>query len=257
MIEVLAALLICAGTAMALRGGWDVTQLPRFDSKVLFLAILSIVAAVMIFGPVFGTMVIVAVVIHEMGHVMAYRVCGHSDARFRLIPLFGGVAISNNAPRTQTHDFYITLLGPAIGLGPMALAFALSITLRADFPFVASMMAAFGMTTAALNAFNLMPFYPLDGGRILRLATASLWPAAEMVAAGLMVGLLLIFAVLAKSFLIGIIAVIGFQALRTEGGRKRVAPVMEKATALAALAAYGFTLAAFIVGGLPLLRAIL
>ena len=255
MLELVVAAALCVATAKALRGGWALAQLPKLDSKVLFLAVISIVAAVLVFGPVFGVLIIIAVIIHELGHVMAYRVCGHDDARFRLIPLLGGVAISNRAPKTQTDDFFITLMGPAIGLAPMVLAFALSYVLSDVAPVVAVLLSAFGMTVAALNAFNLLPLYPLDGGRMIRLATSSLWPAAELFVAGGMVALLVLLAVVMKSLIIGLIALMGFQSIRAEAQRRRKPQPMKKATALLALAAHIFTLAAFILGALPIITA--
>ncbi len=255
MIEVLAAIAICVATAKALQGGWDFAQLPKIDRKVLFLAVISVVAAVIVFGPIFGLMAIVAVIVHEMGHVMAYRVCGHLDARFRLIPLFGGVAISSRAPKTQSDDFFITLMGPAIGLGPMALSLSLSIALTDSMPFAAGLFWACGVTTAMLNLFNLLPLYPLDGGRMVRLATSSLFPAAEIFVAGGMVGLLILLAVVMKSIFVGFIALMGFQSLRVEAQRARKPVPMKKAAALLALAAYVFTFAAFLIGALPLVTA--
>lgn len=255
MLEVLAALAICVATAKVFKGGWALAQLPKLDSKVLFLAVVSIAAAVLIFGPVFGVLIIIAVIIHEMGHVMAFRVCGHSDARFRLIPLLGGVAISSRPPKDQANDFFITIMGPAIGLAPMVLAFSLSYLLRDSAPLISVLLSAFGMTVAALNAFNLLPLYPLDGGRMISLATSSLWPAAEIFVAGGMVALLVLLAVVMKSFIIGLIALMGFQSIRVEAQRARKPVPMKKATALVALAAHAFTLAAFVLGALPIITA--
>jgi hypothetical protein len=79
------------------KGSFALTWSPQ----ALALAVLSIGAAVAYYGVSGGIAIIVAVMWHEWGHVIAYRVAGHSDARFRLIPLFGCVALSMTCRRRK------------------------------------------------------------------------------------------------------------------------------------------------------------
>jgi len=82
-----------------------------WSPQALALAALSIGAAVAYYGASGGIAIIVAVMWHEWGHVMAYRVAGHTDARFRLIPRFGGVALSNQSTKDHAADCFVTLMG--------------------------------------------------------------------------------------------------------------------------------------------------
>lgn len=112
-VFLLCALAACFGTALALRGSWTSllkTTILGLDPQGLGISTL----AVIFFGPVFGICIILVIVIHEFGHVAAFRVAGHHDASFRLVPLMGGYAISNRAVDTQEEDVFITLMGPAI-----------------------------------------------------------------------------------------------------------------------------------------------
>ena len=171
MLYVLAALALCWVTWLTLRGGWRGArgfQFAGFDLSSGAMGALAVAAAMYFWGVIYGIALIVAVVIHEFGHVAAFRVCGHSDARFRLIPLIGGVAISNQAPASADRAFFITLMGPAINLGPMALCFALADLLADTESVVVFQVAGYlyvqAMVLASLNFFNLLPLWPLDGG---------------------------------------------------------------------------------------------
>ena len=148
------------------------------DMQGLGMGVLAFVAAAWYFGPLYGVAIVLSVMIHEFGHVAAYRIAGHDDARFRLIPLMGGVAISDRAPETQAHDFFITLMGPGICLAPMALAYALSDAIHPYSADASEFLWVFAIVTGALNFFNLLPFWPLDGGRCLRILTDTYVPGA-------------------------------------------------------------------------------
>ena len=160
------ALAACFGTALALRGSWTsplkITIL-GLDPQGLGISALAVIAAVIFFGPVFGICIILVIVIHEFGHVAAFRVAGHHDASFRLVPLMGGYAISNRAVDTQEEDVFIILMGPAICLAPMLLAYALVLFATQYFPAAVSPLYTFSGIAGALNFFN--PVADLAAGR--------------------------------------------------------------------------------------------
>jgi Zn-dependent protease len=172
MLSLVLSLILMSGTWLALRGGMVAEAgltVVGLDFDSLGMALLAVLAACWFWGPMYGLALILAVMIHEFGHVAAYRVCGHMDARFRLIPLMGGVAISDRSPDTQAKDFFISLMGPGISVAPMALAFALSGMMPAGLEGAAEFLWVFAVVTASLNFFNLLPLWPLDGGRCLHL----------------------------------------------------------------------------------------
>jgi len=247
-----------AVTGVTLRGGWrsqNRFQIVGMDAQGLLLGALAVAAAMFFFGPLFGLALVLSVAIHEFGHVAAYRVCGHSDARFRLIPLLGGVAISNQAPASQEKQIFISIMGPAICLGPMLLGFALSEVLPYSMVGLADFCYTFAIVTGALNFFNLLPFWPLDGGRIVQILAFSFWPPAATVVATMMSAALIVAAIALKSMMLLFFAIMGAQSLVSSHQLVHYQRPMGRPRAVLCLFAYLATLAAFGFGGLPMLAA--
>jgi Zn-dependent protease len=108
-----------------------------------------------------GLALFTSVVLHELGHALAARAYGIGTDNITLYP-FGGIASITGNPRSAWEEFVIAIAGPAVN-------FAL-------FVIFAVLWAATGwaslVTIAAINlsmgVFNLVPAYPMDGGRVLR-----------------------------------------------------------------------------------------
>ncbi len=244
--------LMCLATGYALRGGLFAkrkTEIVGMDMQGLAFGGLSIAAAMWFFGPMVGIAIIFAVVIHEYGHVCAFRVAGHADARFRLIPLMGGVAISDSIPASQEKDFFITLMGPAIGLGPMILALGLSGIMWGVSVDVAVFMSTFAMVTGALNFFNMLPFWPLDGGRMLRVIAHAFWPPLAYLLAIAMSAAFVAAAIAMQSFVLFFFALMGVQSLASSNMLAQVQRPLSRKRAVLAACAYLFTAATFFFGG--------
>ena len=209
------------------------------------------------YGWIFGLALVLAVILHEFGHVAAYRVCGHSDARFRLIPLLGGVAISSRLPATQGAAFFIAIMGPAICLAPMTLAFALSDLLLALSPGFATFLFAFGMVLAAFNFVNLLPFWPLDGGRMVQVLCQTFlpWATRQVSIAMTVIGAAL--ALFSGSYFLLFFILISWGGLMQAEQILGVQTPMTKRHGLIGLAAYAVTAAAFFKGGSFLLQGLL
>ena len=257
LVALLIAVGLVAATLYALRGGLvgrgHVLTFAGFDANAALMGVLAVAAAVYFYSPIYGIALILSVMIHEFGHVAAFRVCGHSDARFRLIPLMGGVALSNQAPASQEKQFFITLMGPAICLAPMALCMALL-----EFEAVYSSPAvdliwAFAVVTGSLNFFNLMPFWPLDGGRIVSVLLRTFLPGAVTQATMAMAAASIVLAIYSQSMLFLAFALMAAQNLVMRGDVGQVQRPMGKGRGALALAAYLATTAAFGLTGWPLL----
>jgi len=109
-VSLLAALLtagVLRLTFRTLAGGWR-GPARRIDLRpsgaAWMIGGLSVLLAIYFFGPLAGLALVIVVVVHEYGHVAAFRVAGHGDATFRLIPLLGGVAISKRQPRRSAPE---------------------------------------------------------------------------------------------------------------------------------------------------------
>jgi Zn-dependent protease len=115
-------------------------------------------------------MLYVSVVLHELGHSAVALHYGLPVKKITLF-LFGGVTQMDEEPPSAIAEFMIAMSGPFVSLCLAFLFFEAK-------PFVASVDPLFAMfkylayINLALAAFNLIPGYPLDGGRVLR---AILW----------------------------------------------------------------------------------
>ncbi|NSX54912.1 metalloprotease [Parasulfitobacter algicola] len=250
------ALALCALTTYTLREGLFANgrgQLSGFDTEGFLLGIAAFGAAAWFFGPLYGVALVISIMVHEYGHVAAYRICGHHDARFRLIPLMGGVAISDRAPGTQLESFFISLMGPAICLAPMALAFALSDIIEPYWFEASNALWIFGSVTGIINFFNLLPFWPLDGGRCLRNIAYAFWPALATFLAVAMSAAFAAAALWMQSTALFIFALFGAQSLLMTPDLSNLQDAIPRRHAIIAAAAYGFTLAAHFVGGFALI----
>ena len=258
MLETVLSLALLSGTWLTLRGGFigpgRGLQVIGYDTSALGLGALAVAAAMYFYGWQFGIALIITVAIHEFGHVAAFRVCGHTDARFRLIPLFGGVAISNQTPSRQDKDFFISLMGPAICLAPMMVFFAVSDVIVEQSWQAANFLYILGLTMGALNFFNLLPFWPLDGGKITRILTYTYIPWATRPVTIAMSAAAAALAVLTQSWFLLIFVLMGWQSAIQSERLIEVQRKMSPQRGALALAAYFFTAAAFFVGGYPIVR---
>ncbi|MGZ6964048.1 MAG: site-2 protease family protein [Acidimicrobiia bacterium] len=111
------------------------------------------------------------VVVHELSHSFVARARGAEVEEILLFPL-GGVSKLHNLPESPKDEFAIAIVGPlaSIGLGLAAAGLCL-VTGRALVPIdllAGAWLARFAWLNLILGVFNLLPAFPLDGGRVLR-----------------------------------------------------------------------------------------
>ena len=112
-------------------------------------------------------LVFTVIVLHEYGHALTARYFGIATRDITLYPI-GGIASLEYMPRNPRQEFLIALAGPAVNIVLAALFYFL-------FP---QGMIRFWMVwiNMILAAFNLLPLFPSDGGRILRAFMAFFMP---------------------------------------------------------------------------------
>lgn len=123
-----------------------------------------------ILGAASAFMLFVCVLLHELGHsvvAMRYRISVRSITLF----LFGGVSQIEGEPPSAGAEFWIAIAGPAVS-GALAVIFALIRPAVAGVPPLSALTTYLAYINGALAVFNLIPGFPLDGGRVLR---AILW----------------------------------------------------------------------------------
>lgn len=136
--------------------------------------------------------VFACVLAHEFGHVLMARRFGIPTSDVTLLPI-GGVANMARMPEDPGQELWIALAGPAVNV-VIALLLVVLAGARLDPAGVTTAVtgaADFATRLAAVNivlvVFNLLPAFPMDGGRVLR-AVLSWWmgrPQATRIAAGI------------------------------------------------------------------------
>ncbi len=125
-------------------------------------------------GLVTSLLFFASVVLHELGHAVVARQFGVPVRSITLF-VFGGVAQIGQEPPSAGAEFWIALAGPVVS-GALAVAFHVFRAVATP----ATPLQALGTYLAYINAtlalFNLIPGYPLDGGRVLR---AIVWEATR------------------------------------------------------------------------------
>jgi Zn-dependent protease len=123
-----------------------------------------------IVGGVASILLFASVLLHELGHsVLALR--EKVPVKGITLFIFGGVAQIGREPPTAGAEFRIAIAGPLTSLGLAAFFGGLAVVF-ADFAVLAAPLAYLGSINLLLAAFNMIPGFPLDGGRVLR---AALW----------------------------------------------------------------------------------
>lgn len=154
-------------------------------------------------------LLVAVLALHESGHYIGMLLFGYRDVRMFFIPFFGAAVTGKKHAAPAWQQIIVLLLGPLPGI---VLALVLYLILRPEQQTVAyeGIVMLLG-----LNAFNLLPLLPLDGGRVMHLLIFRRHPVLEVLfrllaAAGLgglallsglwILGLIAVFTVLGTGF---------------------------------------------------------
>jgi Zn-dependent protease len=145
-------------------------------------------------GLLLSTMLTVAIVLHEFGHMAAYRAFGHQRVRMIFVPLLGGIAIGGR-PYASRFEVAVCAL---MGAGMSAFLVPPLIALHDAVGGVkGAAILVFLLIVGAFNLLNLLPMHRFDGGQVLRqvfssrrgLLVASFLVALVVVSVGWRIGL--------------------------------------------------------------------
>jgi len=130
-----------------------------------------------IVGVVSALLLFIAVLVHELSHSYIAKKNGLPIARITLF-FFGGVSEMSEEPKDAGLEVRMAAAGPLTSFAIAAILGALWYVGRlVSFPTpVIAVLGYNALINAALGAFNLIPAFPLDGGRVLR---GSLWRSSK------------------------------------------------------------------------------
>src|SRR6267142_95338 len=153
-----------------------------------------------IHGTIFVVLLFLCVVLHELGHALTARSFGIRTPDITLLPI-GGIARLERIPEEPKQELLIAIAGPLVNV---AIAAVLIFFLNAQGTFSdledlntprVAMLAKLASVNIFLVVFNLIPAFPMDGGRILRalLAMKMNYARATQIAATIGQGLAFCF----------------------------------------------------------------
>ncbi len=196
-----------------------------------------------VFGAVLMLAVFACVALHELGHSLVAQAFGVPVKEIILLPI-GGVAQLGRKPRRPVHELLIALAGPAVNvvlavalLAALLFGWGEQALLPADAlvkspPTALTLVEMLFVSNVVLAVFNLVPAFPMDGGRVLR-AFLAWWlgePRATRLAAGLgrvIAVLLFVWGVVAQSPMLPVVAVFVYFGARAELFEVELADVLE------------------------------
>jgi Zn-dependent protease/CBS domain-containing protein len=149
-------LILLALFTVTLATGWFPQALPGLPTATYWLT--GFVAALLLCASVLG---------HELAHSLVARARGVPVKQITLF-LFGGSSHLAEEPRSPGVEFQVTVVGPLASIFLGGLAWLAHGLLLASAPLAATVFGYLAIMNGLLAAFNLVPGFPLDGGRILR-----------------------------------------------------------------------------------------
>ncbi|MDQ0304420.1 site-2 protease family protein [Ancylobacter polymorphus] len=187
-------------------------------------------------GVAFVALLFLCVLLHEFGHIFAARRYGVKTPEVTLWP-FGGIARLERIPEKPSEELVVALAGPAVNV---VIAAVLLLLLGGNVgmehiesienPQV-SLLAKLAAANIFLVVFNLIPAFPMDGGRVLRallamrMSHAQATQTAASIGQGLAIGLG-VLGIFGNPMLI-IIAVFVFLAASGEAGQVQMKQVAQ------------------------------
>ena len=157
--------------------------------------VLGLAAALGLFG---------GVLLHEFGHSIVAMRYGYEIESITLW-LLGGLASFAEFPEDWKHEFWIAIAGPVVSVAVGAVCYGVF----AFAPIGSNLLFVFGylaLLNIVLAVFNMLPAFPMDGGRVLRALLARNQPHAQATQRAATIGK--VFA-----FFMGLIGLFSFQLL--------------------------------------------
>ncbi|HEX6483257.1 MAG TPA: site-2 protease family protein [Ktedonobacteraceae bacterium] len=140
----------------SLATGWFPQLYPGWSTATYW--VVSLIASLLLF---------VSVLLHELAHSLVARRRGLPVKNITLF-VFGGVSNIEQEPKSAGIEFQMAVVGPLTSLLIGVVCFLLQLPLRGTNSPLQGILYYLAVTNILLGIFNLIPGFPLDGGRVLR-----------------------------------------------------------------------------------------
>ncbi|TMF48316.1 MAG: CBS domain-containing protein [Chloroflexi bacterium] len=141
---------------VSLATGWFPQLYPGWSTATYW--VVSFISALLLF---------VSVLLHELAHSLVARRSGLPVKNITLF-IFGGVSNIEQEPKSPGVEFQMAVVGPLTSLLIGAVCYLLLLPLRGTRSPLEGILFYLAVTNILLGVFNLIPGFPLDGGRVLR-----------------------------------------------------------------------------------------
>jgi Zn-dependent protease/predicted transcriptional regulator len=145
--------------SVSLGAGYYPLIVEASGASTLLFAVVSVVTALLFFA---------SIVVHELSHALVTRAAGGHVAKITLF-IFGGVAELSDEPTSPGKEFLMAAAGPGMSIALAALGFLAFAVTRPSAPwYIWAPLQYLSTINLFVGVFNLLPGFPLDGGRVLR-----------------------------------------------------------------------------------------
>ena len=202
-------------------------------------------------GLIFILLLFVSIVLHEFGHALTARRYGVATRDITLLPI-GGVARLERMPEDPKEELVIAIAGPAVNVGIVLLLLIVAGPMTGAGASLQLMDARAGILDRLFWAniiivlFNLIPAFPMDGGRVLRaiLALRMEYVRATQIAARIGQGLAFVFGFIGLFFnpLLIFIALFVYLAATQEAATAEMKDLAERLPVSAAMVSHAQSL---------------
>lgn len=165
----LGKLKVWAETGMYRPGGAFEHPLTQFAFAALSVLILWSFTGFTVGGLAFAIMLTVVVALHELGHMIAFRISGHRRVRMIFVPLLGGIAVGGRPYNSHFEVAFVALMGAGFSafLVPPLLFAGDAVTASGNM-HGSNFIGALVGCIALFNMANMVPVWKFDGGQVLR-----------------------------------------------------------------------------------------
>ncbi|WP_144057703.1 site-2 protease family protein [Novipirellula maiorica] len=170
-----------------MRGSWHLGRFADIDVRIhwtfllvpLWIYFSSLAAGLGVASATVSVLFVLSifacVLFHEYGHALMARRFGIPTRDITLLPI-GGVASLERMPRRPVHELAIAVAGPAVNVVIAAAIFIGFAIVDPTAGATTSFLSRLAVVNVALVLFNMLPAFPMDGGRVLRSLLAMTMP---------------------------------------------------------------------------------